>query len=194
MKLGPSSTLGDVAACVSKALSGAGIRCVLTGGACATLYSGGKYQSADVDFILQSAVSVERLDEVMKRAGFERRGNQYVHSKSPLYVEFPRGPLAIGNDIRIEPIEYAIRRTRLLALSPTDSCRDRLAAFYHWSDRQSFEVAVEIARRHRIHLKQIERWSETEGFAAHFREFAAEVERARRARRRRRSRPESLGG
>jgi hypothetical protein len=180
VKLRTSSTLEDVAGCVGKALADAGIRAVLTGGACATLYTRGTYQSEDLDFILQSGVSAPRLELVMNGAGFKRRGNQYFHEKAPFYVEFPAGPLAIGRDFRVEPVEYTIHRTRLLALSPTDSCRDRLAAFYHWGDRGSLAIAVEIARRHRIQLKKVERWSKAEGSLERFREFATEVRRARR--------------
>jgi hypothetical protein len=44
-----SSSLADVAAAVAGALPGSEIRAVLTGGACATLYTGGEYQSSDLD-------------------------------------------------------------------------------------------------------------------------------------------------
>ncbi|HEX9286531.1 MAG TPA: hypothetical protein VF999_04610 [Thermoanaerobaculia bacterium] len=44
-----------MALAVPEALEKAGIRAVLTGGACAALHTAGGYQSEDVDFILQSA-------------------------------------------------------------------------------------------------------------------------------------------
>ena len=40
---------------------------VLTGGACATLYSGGRYQSWDLDFILQSGATRDQLDTALKK-------------------------------------------------------------------------------------------------------------------------------
>lgn len=182
MKLGRKSTLAEVAADVSKALSSAGIVGVLTGGACASLYTKGAYHSEDLDFILRGPVSRARLDQAMREAGFARRGDQYFHARVPFFVEFPPGPLAIGKDFEIRPVEYRVGRIGVPALSPTDSCRDRLAAFYHWSDRQSLRVAVDIARRHPVDLESIRRWSLEEGFAPAFEEFRAELRSSPRRR------------
>ena len=101
MKVTARSSLKKVAAVVSDALSRAGIRAVLTGGACATIYSGGAYQSEDLDLILQSSPTQKELD------------------------------LSIGSDLSVEPAEMPIGGVSVLLLSPTDSCRDRLAAYYH---------------------------------------------------------------
>ena len=185
MTLTSRSSLSEVAASVAKALSDAGIRSVLTGGACASLYTRGAYQSSDLDFVLQTTTSQSSLDAAMATAGFERQGNQYVHPRVRFVVEFPAGPLAIGRDFRIQPIEYRVRRRTVFALSPTDSCRDRLAAFYFWTDRQSLRTAVQIAVRHPVNLEAIQRWSSDEGFSAAFEEFTRELDRARRRRRRR---------
>jgi hypothetical protein len=68
-------------------------------------------------------------------------------------------------------------------LSPADSCRDRLAAFYHWQDRQSLAVAVEIAIRNPVDLKAIKRQSLAEDAAEGMSEFLAAPARARRGRR-----------
>jgi hypothetical protein len=64
-------------------------------------------------------------------------------------------------------------------LSATDSCRDRLAAFYHWNDRQSLRVAVLIARRARVDMKRLRAWSAVEGAAGKFAEFGRELGRGR---------------
>ena len=107
----------------------------------------------------------------MSGIGFMRDGDRYTNPGTPFFVEFPRGPLAIGDDVDIRPVELKIGRGRALALSPTDACRDRLAAFYHWSDRQSLRSAVEIARRHRVKMAAIKRWSDREGASERFEEF-----------------------
>lgn len=185
MKLTARSTLVEVAARVASVLAAAKIRAVLTGGACASLYSRGEYQSFDLDFILQSVVSAERLDSVMKSIGFRRDGNRYVHPRAPFFIEFPAGPLGIGADIDIRPVVYRVRGVRLRALSATDSCRDRLAAFYHWNDRQSLKAAVGIARRRRVNLDTIRRWSEREGESDRYGGFLALLRQARRSGRRR---------
>lgn len=104
---------------------------MLTGGACAVIYSEGEYQSEDVDLILESATTQEKLDNALTGIGFRRERDHYVHSKSRFFVEFPRGPLSIGRDVQILPVSIRVADGELLALSATDSSRDRLAAFYH---------------------------------------------------------------
>jgi len=163
VNLNSRSNLPAVAACVAGALAGSKIRAVLTGGACATLYSEGEYQSSDLDFILTSAVKPGQLDAVMDTIGFRRTGNHFEHPRAPFIVEFPAGPLGIGSDIDVRPVVYWIRGVSVRTLSATDSCRDRLAAYYHWNDRQSLSTAVQIARHRRINLKKIQAWSAREG-------------------------------
>ena len=179
------SRLSQVAASVAKALEDAGIRAVLSGGACASLYTRGTYQSSDLDFVLQSAVAPAALDAAMAAAGFRRTGNHYVHPHTAFFVEFPAGPLAIGNDIRVQPVEYRVRRHVVRALSATDSCRDRLAAFFFWNDRQSLRVAVSIAKRHPVDLDVIRDWSAAEGKTTAFEEFEKTLVRETKTTRRR---------
>ncbi|MEZ5314062.1 MAG: hypothetical protein R2862_10650 [Thermoanaerobaculia bacterium] len=166
-----------MAVTVGAALANHGIKAVLTGGACAGIYSGGIYSSQDVDFVLEGRVDLRRLDAVMASLGFARIGNRYEHAESPFWVEFPRGPLGVGADLDIQPVPLRSSNRTTLALSPTDSCRDRLAAFFHWSDRQSLAVAVEIAHRNEVDLARIRRWSESEGHPARLEEFERELER-----------------
>lgn len=172
MKRPRSIGLRQVARRVALALEGEGIRAVLTGGACASFYSGGAYQSSDLDFVLLSSVDEERLRRAMASVGFLPRARHFVHPQLPFFVEFPKGPLAIGRDIHVEPVRFAIRGAGVPALSATDSCRDRLAAFYHWNDRSSLRAAVSIARRNRVDLRLIRRWSEGEEALVAFGEFA----------------------
>ena len=165
---------------MAAALGSAGIRAVLTGGACASLYSRGKYQSSDLDFIIQSTVSRTKLDVAMAAIEFRRVGDHYEHPVAAFFVEFPAGPLAIGEDLRIQPVEYKIRHFGVLALSATDSCRDRLAAFYHWNDRQALTAAVAIARLRPVNIETIRKWSAREGALRPFEEFLAALKMARR--------------
>ncbi len=183
MKLGRTSALTAVAAAVAKALAREGIRAVLTGGACASLYTRGAYQSSDLDFVLQNAVPVARIDAALASIGFRRRGNHYEHRAVPFFVEFPAGPLGIGGDLGIRPVRRRIGSVFVTLLSATDSCRDRLAAFYHWRDRQSLAVAVGIAVRNSVDLKTIRKWSLAEGAAEGLNEFLAALARARPRRR-----------
>jgi hypothetical protein len=184
MKIAPRSSLKQVAAAIAEALCQAQIRAVLTGGACATIYSEGEYQSEDLDLILQSSPTQKALDEAMAKAGFIRRVDYYEHPNSRFFVEFPRGPLSIGSDTSVQPAELAVAGVRIVLLSATDSCRDRLAAFYHWKDRQALRAAVAIAARHQVDLGGIRSWRAREGASQEFEEFMGDLHVVRAARRR----------
>jgi hypothetical protein len=183
VRLNRRSSLETVAAVVGQALRQQGIDAVLTGGGCATIYSGGAYHSHDLDFIVRSGGNKAALDTALASVGFRRDHDRYVHAATPYFVEFPRGPLSIGDDTAIRPVQLRIAGRTIAALSATDSCRDRLAAFYHWSDRQSLSSAIEIAARQRVRVTLIRTWSEREGAAGRFAEFeSALVTRRRRLR------------
>lgn len=185
MTLDARSSLTDVSLSVGDALRRHGIRAVLTGGACANLYSAGTYHSLDVDFVLSGRVKQADLDAAMESVGFRRVGDRYVHAAVRYYVEFPLGPLALGEDHAVRPVLRTKGQSRTLALSATDACRDRLAAFFHWHDRQSLRAAVQIALRNRISMRLVRAWSEKEGALPAFEEFMKELTAARSRRGRR---------
>lgn len=170
MSLSARSSLVEVATTVGDGLRRHGIRAVLTGGACASLHSKGVHTSLDVDFVLSGTVTQPQLDLAMHEAGFHRDRDRYVHPDTRFFVEFVPGPLAVGHTV-VEPIEYASGALRLLALSSTDACRDRLAAFYHWNDRNSLAAAIAIARISTVDLEVIRRWSVGEGAGSKLDEF-----------------------
>lgn len=162
---------------------------MLTGGACASIYSAGSFQSADLDFILQEGVARKRLDAAMATVGFRRQEDCYVHPLATFYVEFPRGPLAVGRDYAIRPIERRVGNLVIRSLSPTDSCRDRLAAFLYWRDRQSLRTAVTIALRNAVDLDIVRAWCTREGFPEAFQTFLHALEQGRKRSRRARENP-----
>lgn len=59
----------------------------------------------------------------------------------------------------------------LKLLSPTHCVMDRLAAFYHWKDRQSLQQAIMVAQNHPVKLKAIEVWSAKEGMIDRYKVF-----------------------
>lgn len=185
MKLHARSSLARVALVVGGVLRRRGIHAVLTGGACASLHTGGVYVSKDADFVVRGVVRKAALDAALHELGFERNGDRYTHPRVRFYLEFPPGPLAIGADLDIRPVEMDGGAGPALVLSPTDSCRDRLAAFYHWRDWQSLRLAVLIARSQAVDLKAIERWSQAEDSGEGFQTFLRELERTKGARVRR---------
>ena len=170
MKLTSASSLQEVAVAVGAHLATRGIRAVLTGGACVAIHTA-TYISKDADFVLQGRVAQRDLEEALGELGFVRQGPEYVHPEVPFTVEFPPGPLSIGDDLSIVPVELSVGTSATLGLSATDSCRDRLAAFYHWNDRQALALAVEIARARPVDFDRIRDWSAREGKTAGFSEF-----------------------
>lgn len=166
----------ELAALVCATLRRHDITAVLTGGAVVSIYTENAYESYDLDFVVRGLGKDVRA--AMASLGFSRgAGRHFTHPRTPYYVEFPSGPLAIGN----APVTTtAVRKTAagtLRLLTPTDCVMDRLAAFYHWSDAQSLDQAVAVARRHRVAMSRIRRWSRREGMEAKLAEF----ERRRRA-------------
>ncbi len=115
----------------------------------------------------------------MKGIGFRRVGDHYEHPRVRFLVEFPAGPLGIGGDLDIRPVTFRIGKVGVKALSATDSCRDRLAAFYHWNDRQSLATAVLICRRSKVNIRVIERWSTLDGATDKFQAFLDSLSRHR---------------
>ena len=179
MTVTAQSSLIDVAFEVGGALRRHGISAVLTGGACVALHTDGTYASRDLDFVLQRLTSVTQLDTALGELGFRRDGNQYRHPDIPWYVEFPPGPLAIGGDCSLHPTRLTRGDLSVVALSPTESCMDRLAAFYHWRDRQSLALAVRVARHRVVDFRRISAWSKAEGQSQSHREFLAEIQTGR---------------
>ena len=56
-------------------------------------------------------------------------------------------------------------------MTPTDSVKDRLAAYYHWNDQQALEQAIMVAKVQKINLREVKRWSEKEGHAEKYKDF-----------------------
>ena len=170
--IGPSSTLEDVAFEVCTALHRLGFVAVLTGGSAATYHAPGAYQSDDLDFVitLQGASGEAALQSL----GFRRRGQFYVHERSRYSLDFPRGPLAIGDDL-VTAWSTVLRGDETLhVLTATDSCRDRLASFLFWNDFSGLEQALAVfhARRGEVDLETIRDWCRRERQAQKFELFA----------------------
>jgi hypothetical protein len=161
----------ELAGLVCQSLQDAGVTVTLTGGACVAIWSKGKYVSNDLDFIEEGPVPRRKIREALKRLGFQERGRHFDHPATKIFVEFPNGPLMVGDE-RVERVtERKTFAGTLRLLTPTDCVKDRLAAYFHWNDRQSLEQALLVAQAQRIDLEDVRRWSKSEGNDAKFRVF-----------------------
>ena len=164
-------SVGELGAFVCSHLEDSGIRVTLTGGACVTIYSDNKYQSLDLDFIEEMPVTRRKLKKAMGEIGFSEENRYFSHPDTEFFVEFPPGPLSVGEEAIHEILVMEFNTGRLRLISPTDCVKDRLSAFYHWDDRQSLEQALLVARTCDIDLLQIRHWSEREGELENFETF-----------------------
>ena len=171
MKAINKMTLGELAAYIDSHLCERGIDVVLSGGACVAIYSDHKYVSKDLDFITRFTIDQAKVDSAMKELGFERRGKYYYHPQTPYFVEFISGPPSVGQEPIIEIQEIKIATGIIRIISPTDSVKDRLAAYFHWGDRQSLEQAILVSRSNFIDIANVESWSIKEGKMAEFEEY-----------------------
>lgn len=156
------TSLVDVAFEVCTALDAAGYIAVLTGGSAATYYAPAAIQSDDIDFVF--TLRGREGPEVLARLGYVRSVDFYEHPESRFPLEFPPGPLAVGDEL-ITTWDTVVRgEHRLHILSPTDSCRDRLSQFLFWNDFSSLKQALLIQRAHpdRVDLDLIRSWCQRE--------------------------------
>ena len=163
----------ELAAFVCQSLRDAGITVTLTGGACVAIWTDGQYISKDLDFIEQGTVPRRDIRAVLERLGFSEDRRYFIHPDTDFVVEFPSGPLAVGNEPVRAVSERATAAGVLRLLSPTDCVKDRLAAYFHWGDQQALQQALLVARKQRIDLGEVRRWSLAEGAASKVAEFLA---------------------
>jgi hypothetical protein len=177
-------TVDELAGLVCQALHDAGVTVTLTGGACVSIWSHGKYVSHDLDFIEEGPVPRRQIRAVLASLGFAEQGRHFVHPETRFFVEFPTGPLMVGDERVDRVTERKTVAGNLRLLSPTDCVKDRLAAFFHWNDRQSLEQAIFVAQAQEVDLKEIARWSKSERNEAKFRAFRQRLKKQSRGKRR----------
>lgn len=156
---------GDLGAFVQEHLRAKGIDVVLSGGACVSIYSRNRYESMDLDMIHTSLLKPKRrsIREAMAELGFAESGRYFEHPDTDIFVEFPPGPPAVGQE-PVKEIEERREATGVLKIiSPTDCVKDRLTGFYHDGDLQCLDQAVLVAEENPIDIDEIERWSRGEG-------------------------------
>lgn len=173
-------SLKELAIFLSDYLSKNGIETVLTGGACVSIYTNNKYLSYDLDFVLLSYISRNTVAAVLECIGFREEGRHFRHRDTPFIVEFLSPPPSIGDEPVAEITEITKNNMSLKLLSPTDCVKDRLAAFYHWNDRQSLEQAILVCRDNETDMSEIKRWSLKEGMKDKYSTFLGILKRQKK--------------
>ena len=168
MKPVATMTRLEFAAYVGAVLRRHGISVVLSGGSCVSIYSQEKYVSMDLDFVNQNFAKRTRIKAVMESTGFTEENRYFTHPGTKFLVEFPPGPLGVGDEPVKQIDEISTDTGTVSIISPTDCVKDRLSWFYHSKDTQCLEQAVLVAGANPVDITEIERWSKAEGMSRVF--------------------------
>jgi hypothetical protein len=156
---------------VGSHLSLHGMDAVLVGGAVVSIYTKGAYESGDLDFIIQNLVK-EKLEAVMNDIGFKKKGRHYIHPEcSHLFIEFPPGPLGIGDEVKIRPAIHKLKGNVLKILSPTDCIKDRLAGYIYFNSNENLQQALLVAKEQPFKKAAVQKWCRQEGAEWAYEEF-----------------------
>jgi hypothetical protein len=174
-------TREELGALVNETLLKAGISSVLSGGSCVSMWTNNRFASLDLDFILGGLHTKNSVKKALATIGFTPKATNsryYEHKETELTLEFPNGPLAVGDEL-LDPQNAANIETKtgsLRLLKPTDCVKDRLAAYYHWQDGQAFVQAVGVAKAQNVDWEDLKSWHEKEGITDQFDSFKDTVE------------------
>jgi hypothetical protein len=153
----------EIGAYVCSHLAEKGIEVVLSGGASVSLYSNNKYISKDIDLVDIYSVSRRKLISAMQEIGFVEQHRYFKHPESIYIVEFPPGPLTVGDEVVNRTHQVKLSTGILKVISATDCVKDRLAAYYHWGDKQSLSQAILVSKENKVNIEELNSWSKREG-------------------------------
>ncbi len=159
-------------------LAVAGIESVLVGGAVVAVYSKGAYKSGDLDFIV-GKLELEKVQSVLEKIGFQKiRGRHYEHPECQhMIIEFPPGPLSIGDDYKIRPAAVTVEGKKIKIFSPTDCIRDRLASYIHFNAKECLEQAILVARVQSFDSEKVRSWCVEEGAREVYEKLIAQLKK-----------------
>lgn len=158
----------ELAAFLATELRKRDINVVLSGESCVSIYSQEKYVSMDLDFVNVMFAKRGHIDAAMTSLGFRGENRCFSHPDTEILVEFPPGPLGVGEEPvkQVDEIETATGVVRII--SPTDCVKDRLAWYYHEGDTECLQQAILVAQANDVDLSEIERWSRIEDKSKEF--------------------------
>ncbi len=176
MKTIKNMSLVELAAFIQSHLRKEGIDVVLSGGASVSLYCRNKYVSHDLDLINVDFVKRTKIKNAMAEIGFQEKGRVFENPETEYLVEFPDGPLSVGEEPVKEIMDVKLPTGVLRVVSPTDCVKDRLCAYYFWGDQQGLAQAILVVKNQKVDLKEVERWSKVEGKLLEFRSFKNKID------------------
>lgn len=156
-------SVAELAAYVSTHLATHNIDVVLVGGSCVSIYSDNQYASYDLDFIEVGGSSRKQLKTALSEIGFTETNRYFSHPHCRYFLEFPSGPLAIGDQPVANLNNITLATGTFKLLTPEDCIKDRLLAYFYWKDMQSLQQALWVAQSHQFDRAALKAWAVDEG-------------------------------
>lgn len=156
-------TLEETAAFICTKLKEQGVDVVLSGGSCMEIYTHSNFSSYDIDFIANPSYTAKQIEEIMLNLGFEKTQSRYFKYKNnPNYIEFPSGPINLGNEFPKKFDELKTLVGTLILLTPTDCIKDRLCAVVYHNGKECFNQAIAVAHLNEIDEENLIKWAKKE--------------------------------
>ena len=143
-----------------------GIGVTLVGGAVATIYSKGGYESGDLDMVFDSMFQDRsKFQKVLEEIGITKIDQRNFKHPDCLYsLEAKSPPIDIGHmasqgDIP-EINKIKVNTNIIKILSPTDCIKDRLYKADEWDDDEAFDAALLVAKEAGFNKKKLKSFFE----------------------------------
>lgn len=156
-------TLEETASYICTKLKENGIDVVLSGGSCMEIYTHKNFSSYDIDFIANPSYTSKKIESTMLSMGFKKvDGRYYKYEHNPNYIEFPTGPVSLGNEFPKKFDELKTLVGTLVLLTPTDCIKDRLCAYVYHGGEECFQQAIAVAHLNFIDFDDLKNWAKKE--------------------------------
>ncbi|MBB3167725.1 hypothetical protein [Simiduia aestuariiviva] len=163
----------QLAGYIAQHLKARNIDVVLVGGLAVACYTYNRYLTKDIDMVDISYQSPRALQSAMNALGFQKKGRVFVSDETDIVVEFPSAPLSVGDEFITNHTEFQTAQGAIPILQAIDVVKDRLAAYFHWQDKQSLVQALCIMLCHNISPNEVQKFCTREGSQEAFEKIAS---------------------
>jgi hypothetical protein len=158
-----NTSIVDLAAIVANHLHQHDIKVVLVGGLAVEIYTENIYLTKDIDMVDISYQSPAVLRAAMTEIGFVKQGRIYINKTTDISVEFPAGPISVGDELITRTTTAKSKLGEIPILCAEDVIKDRLAAYFHWQDKPSLVQALALMLQHPIATDTLRAFCRKEG-------------------------------
>lgn len=146
-------TLAELAGTVATHLKERGIDVVVVGGSAITAHVPNVYTSMDIDFAVTTGIDRRKISRALSDIGFHSRGRVFANPETVFVLDFVTDTPYIDQRAVSEFVEIQTRAGNFKVFCLEDAIADRVAAFIHWSDSESLDVAERAVAATRKHLR-----------------------------------------